>query len=247
MLINQAGRNLIKTFEGCRLEAYRDSVGVWTIGYGHTSMAGPPGVARGMKISQGEADALFDADVGKFAAQVEKLIKTPLNDFQFSAIVSLAYNIGLGNLRNSSALRAINTGRLDLVPGRIQLWTKAGGRTLAGLVKRRAAEAALFVRTEMATLLSDDSIDVSPAELHEASGLNGQVEAEDIDGTLAKPVYMHRRVWGAVTALAGNAALVTAFGGWDFNKMLVFLTFATIWAGTFVFLYREEIRKALVT
>jgi lysozyme len=144
MKITREGLALIKRFEGYRGEAYRDAVGVWTIGYGHTSMAGPPEVRPGMRIDRAEADEILARDVEAFAQGVRDLIARPVNASQFSALVSFAYNVGLGNFRKSSVLAAVNRGDHDAVARRLQLWVKAGGRTLAGLVKRRAAEAALF-------------------------------------------------------------------------------------------------------
>jgi lysozyme len=144
MKLTREGIALIKRFEGFRGRAYRDAVGVWTIGYGHTSMAGPPEVKPGMAIDRAEAAAILDRDVAMFAEGVRRLIARPLSDPQFSALVSFAYNVGLGNFRKSSVLAAVNAGSPDAVARRLQLWVKAGGRTLPGLVKRRAAEAALF-------------------------------------------------------------------------------------------------------
>lgn len=136
---------LIRQFEGFRGRAYLCPSGVWTIGYGHTSHAGPPAVTRGKDITESEAETLLRSDVENFAKDVTKLLFRELNDKQFSALVSFAYNIGIGALRTSSVLKAINAGDFDAVPRRLQLWVKAGGRILPGLVKRRAAEAAMFM------------------------------------------------------------------------------------------------------
>jgi lysozyme len=144
MRMTEEGLALIRSFEGFRGEAYRDAVGVWTIGFGHTSMAGPPEVTPGLRISREEANAVLARDVEKFASGVREAVKVPINDAQFSALVSFAYNVGLGALRGSSVLKAVNAGDFAEVPRRLSLWVKAGGRTLPGLVKRRAAEGALF-------------------------------------------------------------------------------------------------------
>lgn len=145
MNVNAAGLSLIMRSEGLELEAYRDAVGVWTIGYGHTSMAGLPKVTPGMKITKEEAREILARDVEKFAVGVREIIKVPLTDNQFSAIVSFSYNVGLGALRSSSVLKAINSRNFSEVPRRLMLWVKAGGRTLPGLVTRRAAEGKLFL------------------------------------------------------------------------------------------------------
>lgn len=144
MKVTQAGLDLIKQYEGWRERAYRDPVGIWTIGYGHTTMAGPPKVVPGLKITKQEGEEILARDVEKFAEGVRKLIKTKVSDEQFSALVSFAYNVGLGAFEGSSVLRYVNQGNFIGVPGRLALWTKAGGKTLPGLVKRRAAEGNMF-------------------------------------------------------------------------------------------------------
>lgn len=144
MKVNQAGLDLIKRYEGWRANAYRDAVGIWTIGYGHTSMAGHPKVTAGLKITQAEGDAILARDVEKFATGVARLIKVPLKDNQFSALVSFAFNVGLGAFEGSSVLKYVNHSNFAGVPGRLKLWNKAGGKTLPGLVKRRAAEGKMF-------------------------------------------------------------------------------------------------------
>jgi lysozyme len=145
MKINGAALDLIKSFEGWRSKAYRDAVGVWTIGYGHTSMAGEPQVRRGMVISEAEGEAILRRDVEKFAIGVAKAITRKVNDNQFGALVSFAYNVGLGGFRKSSVLTAVNSGQFDRVPHRLMLWNKAGGKVLPGLTRRRKAEGDLFM------------------------------------------------------------------------------------------------------
>ena len=146
MRMTEEGLALIRSFEGFRGEAYRDAVGVWTIGFGHTSMAGPPEVTPALRITREEANAILARDVEKFAGGVREAVKVPLNDAQFSALVSFAYNVGLGALRGSSVLKAVNARDFAEVPRCLNLWVKARGRTLPGLVKRRAVEGALFAR-----------------------------------------------------------------------------------------------------
>ncbi len=146
--INDAALDLIARFEGCRLEAYRDAVGVWTIGYGHTSMAGPPQVRPGMRITKAQAREILRRDVTRFARDVARVLgphAAALTDNQFGALVSFAYNVGIGNLKRSSVLRAVREGRHDDVPRLLLQWTKAGGRRLRGLVRRRRAEGRLWL------------------------------------------------------------------------------------------------------
>jgi len=146
MEVNKAGFDLIKEYEGWRGTAYKDSVGVWTIGYGHTSMAGAPAVKPGLTITKTEGEAILQKDVKAFAEGVKKLIKVNLSDNQFSALVSFAYNVGLFNFERSSVLKNVNSSLYSRVPFSLSLWNKAGGRVLAGLIHRRAAEGELFSR-----------------------------------------------------------------------------------------------------
>ena len=148
MKVTDEGLSLIKRFEGFRATAYRCPSGVWTIGYGHTSQAGPPVVAPGMLMSEPTAEKVLRADVEAFARGVAGELRRNISEARFSALVSFAYNVGLGGFRSSSVLRAVNAGDFDAVPRRLGLWVKGGGKPLPGLVKRRAAEAALFMGGE---------------------------------------------------------------------------------------------------
>ena len=140
MKINQAGLNIVKEFEGLRLSAYKCPAGVWTIGYGHTE-----GVTRGMQITKEEAEDLLRHDLQLFENGVKRFIGDALtNENQFSAFVSLAYNIGIGAFGKSSALREHKAGNYDLAANKIMLWNKAGGKVLAGLIRRRKAESKLY-------------------------------------------------------------------------------------------------------
>lgn len=148
--ISDAAIELIKGFEGLQLRAYKCSSGMWTIGYGHTAAAGPPSVTEGMKISEEEADSIFASDIEKVASELAKRITVDLNPNQFGALVSLAYNCGVGRIAASTAVRQANDGNFDEVPNRIKLWNKARHPTtntmveLPGLTRRREAEARLW-------------------------------------------------------------------------------------------------------
>lgn len=153
--INNATLKLIKKFEGFRSRAYRDAAGVWTIGYGHTGRSGPPAVRPGMRISMARAEEMLRKDLESFAQEVAALVGAErlrqLNDNQFGALVSFAYNVGVGNFARSSVLRAVRHGRFDEVPRLLMRWTKARDprtgrlRTLRGLVRRRRAEGHLWL------------------------------------------------------------------------------------------------------
>lgn len=139
MELSQSIKNKIKAWEGCRLTAYRCPAGVWTVGYGHTGSD----VIPGKRITQAEADALFEADIRKFADSVDTTLKgARVNNNQFDALVSLAYNIGIGAFAKSTLLTKVladpgNSG----IRAEFARWIRGGGKVLPGLVKRRTAEA----------------------------------------------------------------------------------------------------------
>ena len=139
MQVSDKGVALIKEFEGCKLTAYKDSVGVWTIGYGHTRSA-----RQGMVITQDQADELLALDVATHAAGVYKALQVKLEQHQFDAVVSLAFNVGVNAVRNSTLLKMINRGDDKLAAAQFDRWNKAGGKVLAGLTRRRAAERKLY-------------------------------------------------------------------------------------------------------
>lgn len=140
MKTSQAGIDLIKEFEGVRLAAYRCPAGVPTIGYGHTK-----GVEMGDTVTVIEAEELLREDLEVFENGVNKLVEVPLEQHQFDALVSFAFNLGLGNLKNSTLLRLLNQGLYTDAANQLTRWNKAGGQVLAGLVRRRSAERRMFL------------------------------------------------------------------------------------------------------
>lgn len=146
MRVNKATINLIKEFEGYRPEAYLDPVGVCTIGYGTTAMAGVGIVpVIGMAITHEEAEWYLEQAVDKFAGMIWPLFVVEPNENEFGAFVSLAYNIGPTAFRKSSAIRHFNNNDKERAAKSILLWNKAGGKVLSGLVRRREAEKQLFL------------------------------------------------------------------------------------------------------
>lgn len=135
----RAGIELIKKWEGLRLRAYLCPAGVWTIGFGHTRTAKP-----GMVITPAEAERLLLADLRAFEKALTSLVRVRLNQNQFDALVSLIYNIGPTNFARSTLLKMLNAGDYRGAAAQFGRWTRAGGKVLAGLVSRRAEEAALF-------------------------------------------------------------------------------------------------------
>lgn len=144
--VNKAGLELIKQWEGKKLRAYVDTGGVLTIGYGHTSAAGAPKVVSGMQITEEEATEILKRDIDGVETSVEKLVKVPLSDNQFGALVAFVYNIGETQFKGSTLLRKLNQGKYDAVPGELAKWVNDNGKRIKGLVNRRAAEAGLWVK-----------------------------------------------------------------------------------------------------
>jgi lysozyme len=144
---------LVKQFEGIKLEAYRCPANVCTIGYGHTSQAGPPLVFDGMKITKQQADDILSSDLHKFEAAVDELVKVRLTQNQFDTLVDFAYNAGIGALKSSTLLKRVNAGDFAAVPVELMKWTKGkipgkGLQVLPGLVRRRQVEIAWWNKTD---------------------------------------------------------------------------------------------------
>jgi len=137
---NDAGVELIKHFEGLRLTPYLCSAGKLTIGYGHTAH-----VAWGMRITEDEAEILLKHDLLTAEAGVSRLVRVPLTDNQYAALVSFVFNLGIGRLASSTLLKRLNTKDYDGAAGQFGKWVFGGGKKLAGLITRREAERVLFV------------------------------------------------------------------------------------------------------
>ena len=140
--LGKYGLELIKSFEGCVLKVYLDAIGLPTIGYGHLIKPGESFT----KITQKGAEDLLKSDAQIFVDGVNKLLEVNVTQNQFDALVSIAFNIGLGNLKSSTLLRLINAGDYKGAADQFPRWNKAGGKVLNGLTKRRDAERALFLK-----------------------------------------------------------------------------------------------------
>ena len=140
--ITPAALKLIKAFEGLKLDSYRCPAGIATIGYGHTG----PDVRIPMTISEERADELLDNDLRRFRTGVEVMIEgVPTTDGQFSAMVSLAFNIGLGKFATSTVLKRHKMKNHTGAANAFLMWNRAGGKILAGLVRRREAERKIYL------------------------------------------------------------------------------------------------------
>lgn len=134
-------KELIARFEGLRLKAYKCPAGIWTIAFGATTFNGKR-VTEGLVITKEQAYEQLERDLAVFENGVERLVSKPINQDQFDALVSFSFNLGLGSLSRSSVLRKVNADPSDpTIRDSFAMWNKAGGKVLAGLVKRRKAEA----------------------------------------------------------------------------------------------------------
>lgn len=139
------GIKLIKEFEGCRLKAYKCPAGVWTIGIGHTGLVNGKSITEGMTITDLMAETLLAIDLQKFENAINTLVKKPLTQNEFDALVSFVFNIGIGNFQKSTMLKLLNNGHMPLAAGQFDRWIYAKGKALNGLKKRRQAEKTLFL------------------------------------------------------------------------------------------------------
>lgn len=151
MYLSEEGLKLLKSFEGCRLTAYYDSVGVLTIGYGSTG----PHVAKGLTITQLEAEKLLRRDVVRFEVAVRDSVKVSINQNEFDALVCFAFNIGSNAFKSSTLLKLLNTNaERTVVASEFSRWTKADGKVLEGLKRRREAEKRLFLQKVLNPMIS---------------------------------------------------------------------------------------------
>lgn len=146
MHVSPSGVDLICNFEGLRLKAYDDGVGVWTIGFGTTKYPNGIRVKKGDTCTLDQAKAYMQNDLKAFEQTVNNAVKVPLNQNQFDALVSLAYNIGSTAFKNSTLVRQLNEGNYKAAANQFNVWVNAGGKRMQGLVNRRAAERTLFLK-----------------------------------------------------------------------------------------------------
>ena len=151
------GLALTERFEGVRLTAYQDQVGVWTIGYGHTG----PDVHPGLVIAQDEAAALLAADVADAAACVNQDVTFQLTQNEFDALVDFVFNLGKSAFAGSTLLRDLNSGDCTAAAAQFDAWDHAGGMVVAGLLRRRQAESAMFEEPQSSGDSDDSAIDSS--------------------------------------------------------------------------------------
>ena len=198
-MINQAGIDLIKRWEGCKLKAYKCSAGVWTVGYGLTSRAGFIEVGPDTVLTQEEADWYLEKVVDDFSSKISPMITAPINENQFAAFVSLAYNIGVGAFQKSSALRRFNAGQIMEVPAAMRMWKKAGGKVVQGLVNRREAEVKLFLTPVVEKPVA-------------SQGRSKPTQSRTVQASVVQGASAVGGAVGALNALDGTAQIVVLVG-----------------------------------
>lgn len=144
--VSTSGVNLICGFEGLVLKAYDDGVGVWTIGYGTTIYPNGIKVKKGDVCTLEQAKSYMAHDLKKFEQTVNTAVAVPLNQNQFDALVSLTYNIGIAAFKNSTLLKKLNAKDYVGAANQFDVWNKAGGKVMQGLVNRRKSEKGVFLK-----------------------------------------------------------------------------------------------------
>lgn len=144
MVVSDAGVALICSFEGLRLAAYDDGVGVWSIGFGTTRYPDGRMVKQGDSCTLAQAKSYMAHDLEKFAFVVNNLVVVPITQHQFDALVSLTYNIGIKAFKESTLLKLLNNADYQAASAQFEVWNRAGGKILQGLINRRQVERKLF-------------------------------------------------------------------------------------------------------
>jgi len=218
---NQATIDLIKKFEGCRLETYRDKVGVPTIGYGLTdgALPGVP-VRMGMTISQAQAELYLSMALEQFGNRILPMMTRKPTPSQYGAMLSLAYNIGTGAFSRSTCLKRFNAGDTEGAAEALTWFNKAGGKVERGLVRRREAEHDLFLRQTCLELTATEQ----PDPEKKASGSTTMMAATG-------------------TALSGAGGVATAIGSLDGTAQIAVVVLAFIGLAGIAWIMRERLKK----
>lgn len=202
MEVSTNGLSIIKKYEGCKLTAYKDSVGVWSIGYGHTS-----GVKEGMTITQVQAESYLKQDCANAVKYVNKHNEVyNFNQNQFDALVSFTFNLGATNLT-----KLTNNDRRTIaeISAKITAYNKAGGKVLAGLTKRRNEEKTLFDKSVTTSTTTTKTVKYYPAYTGSLSNLDAILKAVGLPakyiGSVAKrKIYVSKA--GIMTNYSGTYA-----------------------------------------
>ncbi len=182
MRLSDAGIALLREFEGLRLQAYRDSAGVWTIGYGSTFYADGDKVRPGDEITAERAESLLRETLRTYESAIDRLVTVPLSQSQFDALTALVYNIGVGAFEKSTLLKRLNEGQYAKAANEFLRWIHAGGQPLAGLRRRRERERALFLSVDLVDHanrtpgVQSTSVEIPPASVPTAPDVSTNVE-----------------------------------------------------------------------
>ena len=233
MKTSQKGIDLIKQFEGFRSKAYRDVVGVWTIGYGFTK-----NVKEGDTMTRAEAEIRLVRELEPYEKAVLAACTLPPNQHQFDALVCCAWNIGIAGIRKSSMIRAHNRGDFQAAARAFSLWNKAGGKVWPGLTRRRAAEAALYL-TPVEMPKPDPAVNFTAEE--DTPPLEPMPQAVEPERPMTQSsIVRASTVAGGTAALAGVAETVNtvssikyglnSLGSWMVPLLLLVTVAAVGWA-----------------
>lgn len=217
LTLSDKGAKFIGAHEGVKTRAYYDPIGVVTIGIGHTNPAGPPPVRIGDVITVAEAYRIFRNDIVSVEADIARVLKVPVNQTQWDALVSFVYNLGIGNFSKSTLLRRLNAGDFA-VGNEFGKWNKAGGRVLPGLTRRRSEEATLFTTGRYPDTMSatasmlqrgsrGDDVSYIQNLLKQQGFYNGEVDGDFGGGTEDAVEAFQRAKNLRVDGKAGSATL----------------------------------------
>lgn len=219
------GIGLIKQFEGFRAQAYQDVVGVWTIGYGFTE-----GVTEGQHMTRAQADARLATELLRYEAAVLAACKVEPNQNQFDALVSLAWNIGPDRMAKSSVIKAHNRGDTQAAARAFGLWNKAGGKEWPGLVRRRAAEAAIYLEPMIGALpqTMPQAVD-APREPTRSRTIAGQVAVTAGTAAASAVEVLMKDLQTAQTTLQPLVEMAPVLK-WAFVAVVLAGVALTVWA-----------------
>lgn len=201
MKMSAAGRALLIQREGFRTKAYRDSVGVWTIGVGHTAAAGPPFPRAGMTISRQEVEDILTRDLVQYENAVRNAVKVPLSQGQFDALVSFCFNIGTGGFKKSTVVRRLNEGNYRAAADALLMWNKP-----PEIMGRRRSERQQFLAATQSGATGQPVKFMAAADLEDGEAVNiDYLRAAD-----SRTVTLADKIKGAAAGIGVSDALATA-------------------------------------
>lgn len=223
MKISKKGLDLIKHFEGLYLEAYICPGGVWTIGYGHTTLVNGRSIHKGMKITTQKAEQLLVEDLQRYEKAVNDNVRVALDQSKFDALVSFTFNLGIGAFKSSTLLRVLNAHNYREVPRQLLRWNKAKGKVLDGLIRRRMSEAWLFT---MGEFLSDfnpqeptedflrrlnSTLDAFIADVHYCAKSPVKSDTNPERGTVESPLFVENKISPILSEIIGSSLPTVSF------------------------------------